>query len=157
MNIFITSTCPAESAQFLDDKRCIKMCLESAQMLATAMREHGGNPTYKSTHVNHPSNVWARQTKANYQWLLDHFKALCTEYTNRYGKVHKCEDYINEFTVGVDLIPDGELTPFANCAANASLGVSYKHIDNVVLAYQLYLNERWDNDKREPTWYGKAA
>ena len=26
---------------------------------------------YKSCHVNHPSNIWLRQSKANYEWLYD--------------------------------------------------------------------------------------
>jgi hypothetical protein len=61
--------------------------------------------------------------------------------------------YINEFRIGAKYIPNGNLTPFANCAANKSIGVSYKHIKDTTLAYQLYLNDRWDNDKRNPTWY----
>jgi hypothetical protein len=30
-------------------------------------------------------------TSANYQWLYDHFVALCNEYTDRYGKIHMTE------------------------------------------------------------------
>jgi hypothetical protein len=50
------------------------------------------------------------------------------------------------------LIPEGKLTPMPNCAANKEKGVSFKHIDDTCTAYQLYLNERWEGDKREPTW-----
>lgn len=68
------------------------MILESAQMLSTCHHElgNGDNPNlYKSTHVNHPANVWLRSCHANYDWTLDLFKSLCAEYTDRYGKVHK--------------------------------------------------------------------
>lgn len=155
MNIFVTSKCPVESAQFLDTKRVNKMILESAQMLSTAMREHGyiNDDIYKTTHKNHPSNIWVRTTRANYQWLLDHFKALAETYYARRGKWHKSyRELYMKLSEGAKYIPEGELTPFANCAANKDKGVDYKHISDTIHAYQLYLNDRWDTDIREPVW-----
>lgn len=154
MNIFVTDPSPSKSALALDDKRVVKMILESTQMLCTAINEHGGKSPYKSTHKNHPSNVWARETKANFQWLYDHAMALCIRYTETYGKCHKCMHVLTDILEQdlIQYIPDGDLTPFANCAANASLGVSFKDESNVFKAYKDYLNVRWDNDKREPTW-----
>jgi hypothetical protein len=156
MNIFFTSECPIECAKFLDDKRALKMVLETAQMLSTALRVHGyeGDGIYKMTHKNHPSSVWARETRENFQWLLRHFKALSDEYTFRYGKVHKSSRLLDVFKDHEFMIPEGSLTPFANCAANKSVGVDFKHIKDVTKAYQLYLAVRWDHDVREPTWYG---
>jgi hypothetical protein len=46
---------------------------------------------YRTTHINHPSAVWVRQSDKNYIWLLQLLDALCKEYTYRYGKVHKVE------------------------------------------------------------------
>ena len=46
---------------------------------------------YSATHIHHPSAVWCRQSKSNYEWLQQLLVALCKEYTFRYGKVHKCE------------------------------------------------------------------
>jgi hypothetical protein len=152
MNIFVTSACPKKSAAALDDKRVVKMVLESAQMLSTAINEHGGVAPYKSTHKNHPANVWARTTRSNYMWLYAHFKALCEEYTNRYGKVHKCESYVMDFKRLAIHIPEGTITMFANCAANASIGISYKDDTDVFQAYRKYLSARWQTDKRKPTW-----
>jgi hypothetical protein len=157
MNIFVTSACPVQCAKALDDKRVVKMVLETAQLLATAIHSYGGSATYKPTHVNHPSAVWCRQTKANYRWTLRHFAALCREYSMRFNRVHKSSTLSAEFVAGANLMPDGELLPFANCAANRSIGVSYKDESCVFTAYQLYLNDRWCTDKRTPTWYGKAA
>jgi hypothetical protein len=37
MNIFVTSDCPKLSAQALDNKRVVKMVLETAQLLSTAI------------------------------------------------------------------------------------------------------------------------
>lgn len=154
MNIFVTTDCPVLAAKYLDDKRVVKMVLESAQMLCTAITEHGGDAPYKPTHKNHPCNVWARKTRANYNWLLEHFIALSDEYTNRYNKVHKSFNLLPQLKSGALVIPEGDLTPFANCAAHADLGISYKHVKDTHTAYQLYLNDRWDTDKRTPTWYG---
>lgn len=152
MNIFVTDPCPIQSAKNLDNKRVVKMTLETAQLLATAIQLNGGDATYKKTHVKHPATIFTAKTKENYRWVLRHFCALSREYTRRYGKTHKCVEYVKEFVEGIKYIPEGELTEFANCAANQELGISYKHHKNVHMAYMLYLNERWENDKREPVW-----
>jgi len=154
MNIFATSNCPIESATFLDDKRCIKMCLESAQLLSTALRVNGykGDDVYKIAHLNHPSSVWCRTTQGNYKWLLEHFKALCNEYTRRTGKTHASSKLLPIFEQNVELIPMGERMPFSNNARNLTKGVDFTHETDVTLAYQLYLSTRWESDKREPKW-----
>lgn len=159
MNIFVTDRCPTKCAQYLDDKRVVKMVLETAQMLSTALRECGyeGDEVYKSTHKNHPCNVWARKTQQNYLWLLRHFRALCIEYTRRYDKIHKSSYLYPAFKSYAEFIPEGEMTEFANCARNQSVGVDYTHESDVFKAYRLYLNDRWGLDKRTPTWGGKAA
>lgn len=95
------------------DKHCVKMILETAQLLSTAHRILDGVETtglsqsgrnkkvwklpdsrdttlYSATHINHPSAIWARHSARNYLWLFDMFVALQNEYTYRYGKVHKC-------------------------------------------------------------------
>lgn len=89
MNIFYVDKDPKIAAQSLCDKHVVKMILESAQMLSTAQNLAGIQGPYKSTHVNHPSNVWVRENVFGYSWLLLHFFALCREYTYRYGKTHK--------------------------------------------------------------------
>lgn len=40
MNIFATDVSPVACAKALDDKRVVKMVLETAQMLSTAMHMH---------------------------------------------------------------------------------------------------------------------
>ena len=153
MNLFATSTCPIKSAEFLDDKRVTKMCLETAQLLSSALIMNGQPATYKLTHKNHPVSVWCRQTRDNYVWTLEHFKALLNEYKKRYNNVHACSRLIPEFENGIKFIPEGNLQKFVNCAANSTLGISYKGINDTTKAYRLYLEDRWLNDKRTPTWY----
>lgn len=156
MQIFITDKCPIKSAKYLDNKRVIKQVLETAQMLCTALNELAGEQIapYKSTHKNHPCNVWARESSENWGWLYVHGAALCREYTRRYGKVHACEAKYMELLniVKEDMFPSSKLTPFANCARNNSLNIDYTQQKDVHLAYIMYLNDRWDTDKREPEW-----
>jgi hypothetical protein len=89
------------------------MILEYAQLLSTAHRVLDGKEyidassgrkikrwklensyediLYKATHINHPSAIWARQSRDNYAWLWRLLDAVCKEYTYRYGKIHKVE------------------------------------------------------------------
>jgi len=116
MNIFYLDNNPKTCAEMHVDKHVVKMILETAQLLSTAHRVLDGHEyvddssgrrikrwkltnsfagddlLYKATHINHPSAVWARESKANYQWLAYLLVELCKEYTHRYGKVHKCEE-----------------------------------------------------------------
>ena len=113
MNIFFLDPSPVVSAQFAVDKHVVKMILETCQLLSTAHRIIDGTPVegksktgrkvtrfvlndyrepilYQATHINHPSSVWCRESKENYQWLHDHLGALLNEYTHRYNKIHSC-------------------------------------------------------------------
>lgn len=152
MNIFATSECPFESAVFLDNKRVVKMILESAQMLSNAMHHYGLAGPYKITHANHPCSVWVRTSRGNFIWLLDHFFGLCKEYTYRYGKTHKCESLYNIFDSAIEYIPQGQQTNFVNCAANKEFGLDFRSEQDTCRAYRKYLFARHTTDKRPPTW-----
>lgn len=162
MNIFVTHKSPLKSAIYLDDKRLVKMCLETAQMLSTAVVIHCSTVNgvadlktlsallgvYKPTHANHPCNVWCRATRGNYNWLLVHFRSLCNEYKRRYGRQHASFGLLKKFQQGAVFIPEGKRTPFVNCAANSELGIDFKHVEDVHKAYRQYLGSRWLQDKK---------
>jgi len=124
MNIFFLSANPVEAARSHLDKHVVKMILEYAQLLSTAHRVIDGKETivlsksgrkkkvwqldderdsllYAATHINHPSAIWSRQNKLNYDYLYALFVATCDEYTYRYGKVHltdsKLRNLLKEF------------------------------------------------------------
>jgi hypothetical protein len=149
MNIFVSSFDPSESAKALDDKRLIKMILETAQILSTNINLAGLRlGPYKSTHINHLCTKWARESHENYLWLCAHFVHLCSEYTSRFNKNHKCEQYTQYFyDCSTDLLPysQSKLTTFPNCT-------SFKDTKETTKAYRLYLNQKWVNDKRMPKW-----
>lgn len=117
MNIFVLDNDPIKAAQMHCDKHAVKMVLEVAQMLSTAHRvldEVDSDVLYKSTHKNHPCSVWARESSGNYEWLYEHFVALCDEYTHRYGKVHMTDTKLRETLKSLpENITPGTMTPFA--------------------------------------------
>ena len=106
MNIFYLDRDPYKAASYFYDKHKVKMILESAQMLCTA-HHVCGNPEdvpYRQAHLNHPSTIWARQSRPNYYWLYEHMIALGQEYTKRYGKIHKT---IDKCRWALGFCPDG--------------------------------------------------
>jgi hypothetical protein len=152
MNIFVTSSCPVFSAKYLDDKRKIKMALESTQMLCTALNVHGIETPYRTSHINHPCSIWARQSKQNWMWLWDHAIALCNEYERIYDRQHACRKILYEIYDKKDILPDIGMTKFANCARSKEKGIDHTNEEDIFKAYQSYLNDRWDTDKRLPEW-----
>jgi hypothetical protein len=110
MNIFYLDKNPYKAASHFYDKHKVKMILESAQILCTAHHVHGNSDDvpYKQAHLNHPSTIWARQSKPNYYWLYEHMIALGQEYTKRYGKVHmsidKCKDALRFCPDGIESV-----------------------------------------------------
>lgn len=167
MNIFATSADPRACAQALDNKRLVKMCLETAQLVSTAFHElQGRDLGYKPTHVNHPCSIWARASYKNLEWLIAHWEYLCNEYRYRYeDKIHASYPMIEDAHKRIaGLLRDGwdvtgwEMTPFANCARNTTLGLDFTHVEDVHLAYRQYLSAKWQltgaswRARKPPTW-----
>jgi hypothetical protein len=125
MNIFVLDTDPTVAAHMHCDKHVPKMCVEAAQMMASALRRHGatdedmpltkaGKP-YKGGYAHHPCTVWAGDSMGNYQWLANHAIELCNQYKIRFGKTHACEAPIMKMdSMDVFIKPHhGRMTPFA--------------------------------------------
>lgn len=112
MNIFFLHWDPRICAMMHVNAHVIKMILESCQILCAAhhVTESTYVPPYKLTHKNHPSTIWARTSTKNYKWLCNLALELCKEYTYRYGKTHKCEDYLKELKQNIPPIPRLGLT-----------------------------------------------
>ena len=147
VNIFASFSCPTLSAVYLDDKRVVKMCVETCQILSTAVTESGGHGWYRPTHQNHPCCVWARASRANYEWLVAHFIALLNEYTARYQRVHACEAFKTQAISEASIMPSGGMTPFVDCTRVEPTQQSIHE------RYRECLRRKWANDKRTPTWF----
>lgn len=117
MNIFVLSTDPVQAAKWHTDRHCVKMILETAQLLCSVfhLQDNIYNIPYRLTHKNHPCAIWCRTSLQNFNWTLKLGKALCKEYTERYGKVHKTEEVFDwiEYNKHLLRFPNIGLTPFA--------------------------------------------
>ena len=164
MNIFYLDRNPTRCAAMHCDKHVVKMILEYAQLLSTAHHEIDGEPSvecYKPTHRNHPSAVWARSNRSNYNWLYLLLKDLCSEYTLRYGKAHKTER--SGIVQGLSF-PPYEMKPGEFFDPPQCMDDYCKVPGDTVMAYRnYYIREksymaRWKNTQ-EPLWYtiGLAA
>lgn len=93
MNIFfIEDTSSVDKiAKAHCDKHVVKMILETAQILSTVSRLYGIEQGYKPTHKSHPVVKWATESLENWIWTKNLGLALCSEYTHRYGKIHKTQ------------------------------------------------------------------
>lgn len=138
MNIFALDHNPQVAAAMLTDVHKVKMVLEAAQMLCSVFEP--GIAPYKRTHYNHPCTVWARTSRRNFDWLVTHGLAIATEYTKRYGKVHKSQAVIEWCRDNAALLtfPRSSLTPFAQ-----AMPEQYRQADGVA-AYRAY----YDAEKR---------
>lgn len=152
MNIFVVDRDPIVAARMLNDKHVVKQTLETTQLLSGAQIMMGREVTYKLTHKNHPCSQWVRSSRENYIWTWEHGKALCSEYTHRYGKVHKCEGYYLTELSGYDIFPSNGLEEFVQCMPDL-----YRDLDPVK-AYQDYYNgekayfSKWTK-RTPPNWF----
>ena len=137
MNIFVLDYNPVIAARQQCDQHVVKMCLETAQMLCTALHQNGVEAEYEPTHENHPCTIWAASNRKNFEWLCWHGTALCAEYTRRYKNVHKSEGVIWDARSKSVLMPDGELSPFAQAMPD-----EYKNECAVVAYRNYYIGEK---------------
>ena len=157
MNIFVLHKNPKKAAIMTCDRHCIKMILETGQLLCTVSHEYGFDAPYGSTHKKHPCTLWIQESKKNWIWLQQYGIHLCEEYTHRYGKTHKTESIIR--ALPIPELPDIPLTPFAQ-----AMPEEYR-CEDVVLAYRRYycrgkgymnkgLGPLWNKDpSKKPYWY----
>jgi hypothetical protein len=153
MNIFVLDKNPTKAANMLCDKHVVKMIVETAQMLCTTAHVNGHlSVPYKATHKNHPCTLWSNESSANWDWLVEHGEAMCTEYTRRYGRTHKTQAVINWCkTSNVGPQKNIGLTPFRQAMPD-----TYKNSDPVKAYRDYYRGEKssfakWRNNP--PTWW----
>lgn len=159
MNIFHLDLDPRMSAQFHCDKHVVKMCTEYCQILSSVCHFFNldTDGLYKKTHINHPCVVWARQSRNNYEYLLNLIIELFDEYTYRYGKVHAASRTIPKLIDNLQTIPIGEnkLTPFVSVLPGM---IMQSTSENAIKKYRdLYMNEKrhitsWKH-RSIPLWF----
>lgn len=127
---------------------------QTAHLLPDSLYAH----IYSPTHANHPSAVWARSTKEQYNWLADLSLELCYEYTRRYKRRHKTQTLI-EWCVAnpPDVFPSRPFVEPPQCMPNDS-----KINGDTVGAYRQYYIKhkaymaKWAHSKT-PDWWKQSV
>jgi aminopeptidase-like protein len=167
MNIFLLDKNLEICATYHCNKHIISQIKESCQLLSTAHRVLDGklidkkwihpdkiinDIIYKATHINHPSAIWARQSKANYLFLFELLSRLSEEYTYRYNKIHASTRLFDVLKNAPINISNNALTDVPQCMPD------YCKLHDTVEAYRNYykLEKRhiaiWKN-RDVPYWY----
>ena len=143
MNIFHLHEEPKICAEYHCDKHVVKMILETAQMLSTAISEHSigiaQDRLYKPAYPKHPMTIWVGISRNNFMYAHNLGKELLKQYTLRYGKVHKSKriyDNIDESKY-YEVIPDKEFTPPPQCMPD-----EYKDRNYIKAYRQYYIGEK---------------
>ena len=180
MNIFYLSRNPYVCAKWHCLKHVLKMIIEYAQLLSTAHRYLDGYAKveltvnkrkitryyfydnkshnevfYKASHINHPSNVWLRQSIHNYNWLYELFCNLCDQYTNIYGKIHATDRKLRK---ALKNPPDNIPRNISFSEPIQAMPEEYKIENDSISAYRLfyrYDKVRFANWKEEFPWWMK--
>ena len=164
MNIFILDDDPIQSAKMYCDKHVPKLVVEIFQMLGSSVIRHGATPDMmpiaktsgkplRGGYHNHPATRWVGDSRSNFLWTCYHGAMLCDEYTKRFGKVHSCESGIEHLYIMAHLIPEGELTPFAQCMPD-----EYKNECAVTAYRDYYIQDKsrfaqWKKGRDAPDWW----
>ena len=174
MNIFYLDHDVKKCAEMHCDKHCVKMILEYAQMLCTTHHckdryicEETWMPKtdngeklkqlYKSTHMMHPSTIWARTSLQHYNWLYNLFCAVCDEYTYRYGKVHLTDKKLRKLLS----VPPTRLEDNGWKQPTQAMPMVYKMNDSIDAYRNYYIKSKLKNidiryTKRDrPEWLGE--
>jgi hypothetical protein len=183
LNIFVLSRNVNLCAQSHCDQHVVKMPLETAQLLSTALHETDAAAwntlnkqglAYRPTHLNHPCALWTRQCINNYLWLCALGLALSREYTYRFGgsaspdgdvpaadgasgTAHKCEAVIDALRRAAPPLARLRcVTPFALAVPDDCM------LGDPVASYRRYYVEhksafaRWTR-REPPEWYAEGV
>ena len=178
MNIFYLHEDPIQNVKWHIDKHIVKMATEYCQLLSTAHRVLDGEMylgktknnrnikrwrlsderedlLMKASHINHPSNIWVRESSANYFEMYKIYMATLAEYTYRYGKTHGSGRASMILQRAPNNISNKGLTTLPQCMPD-----DCKVEGNTIQAYKnYYINEKayfanWKN-REIPIWFKK--
>ena len=109
---------------------------------------------YKASHINHPSNIWVRQSRKHYKWLFELFQQCCYQYTDRYKKFHASEYLVGYLTQAPFNILDNEWTE-----PPPAMPDKYKVLGDSITSYRnYYIGDKsafatWKSPSQVPEWF----
>ena len=117
-------------------------------MLCFAFPE--GSAPYKNSrkhrHYVHPASQWLRESKENFLWMVEHFKAQLDEYKVRYKREHGTAQHLNWIENNFRSInfPTTGLTPFARCFGPFKEELDRTEPDTVQAYRKFYILDKID-------------
>lgn len=175
MNIFCTNEDPLVAAQELCDQHCrSKMQIESAIMLQHCFDNNTLQDAPKTKtgkfrragkgYFNHPCSVWVRESKANFEWLVEHALEMFNERDYRWpnSSEHFTKTFIKWCRDNIEKTAHckgNNLTPFAvaiNPGSKCKAVPGFEQM-SVQEKYQHYI--KLDKDfatwtaRSKPSWY----
>lgn len=167
MNIFNLDSCPEKSARWQNNRHSYRMPLESGGLLLYAF-PNGGTPfdnNHERAHYKHPASIFTRNSKDNFEWVLEHFKVQLDEYKIRYKREHDSAKYLGWIESNYHTInfPNTGMTPFARCFGPFKNLLDREEPDTVKAYRRFYILDkinfaRWPSiDKIPDFWVEKSA
>ncbi|WP_332899393.1 hypothetical protein [Haladaptatus sp. CMSO5] len=146
MNVFWLDENPRQAARYHGDQHVNKMLLEAAQILSTALREHGHDEAflYQPTHTGHPVVKWAAHSRENWLRLYEFAGALNAEFVERFDhdEPHASWQMLGRIDRDAIAIPARGATEPPQCMPEDYFR------DDLVDAYRTY----YANDKEWAVW-----
>lgn len=103
----------------------------------------GNQRIYAPTHANHPSAVWVREARGNYEWLWRLATELLDEYTFRYRKSHASRHVIRTLEAPPPGVPAGAQTEPPTAMPDAAVVTDAEGYADAVASYRnYYLTEK---------------
>ena len=177
MNIFVTDDDPVIAARELCDQHVrSKMQIEGAIMLAHAFdqevlnhpdtpRSKSGNPRKSGRgYYNHQCSIWARESKDNFKWLVDHTLEMFDERLYRWpgSNEHFTKTFIEWCGNNIDNtnISKTSLTPYAVAISDdCDCRKQYADFDSLPTIEQYRSYIKYDKpfatwtQRSQPDWY----
>jgi hypothetical protein len=136
MKIYVTSICPIDSAELLDDETLVESIDSTAKVLSNAVYFYGGSNPLLVEDGDTEWSIWTRMSDQNYMWMLWHLEALLSEYHQRNREHHKYDSLIQGFYDNVYIIPSGDFVEF----------------EDSIKLNKTYLRNKWKTATQKPTW-----
>lgn len=147
MNLFLFHACPELCAKQYPKTYVIKMILEYAQMLCTALyvlefeaeypdvaykpktltqagfefeefcSQECGRKPYAPTHLHHPMTIWVRSRRENFAFTSTLALALCKRFLDNSGKQHATQPLLT--WIHRTYVVENTFLPFPTCLPNS--------------------------------------
>jgi hypothetical protein len=161
MNLFVLDRMPEIAAQYNCDAHVRKIILEATEMMGCAYDDGYFAPwpwVSKSKFVNHPMTIWVRESRQNFDWTIQHAYALCDEFEYRFGKRHKCRDYIDwiAMNIPIDNLENSGRTDWPRCFGNFKddISITNNAVEDYRNYYKIAKRHLIKYTRREiPFWY----